>query len=246
MIAPNSTALMALVACLLSLPGKMQAQSIDLTKSTIQCITTDPQFLLRTPEILQQEVEKRTGLRWPVTMQRHTGRNAHTTSAGPSILLVRLDDTASLPAGLRRSLSALPSPGSEGYSILTADKARILIAGKDARGLLYGAGRLLRKLDMRPNSIILPDALTMTSTPANKIRGHQLGYRPKTNSYDAFTVARFDQYIRDLALFGANSIEILPPRTDDEPTSQHMIMPNAKMIVEQSRICKSYGLDVWI
>lgn len=44
MIAPNSTALMALVACLLSLPGKMQAQSIDLTKSTIQCITTDPFF----------------------------------------------------------------------------------------------------------------------------------------------------------------------------------------------------------
>ena len=246
MIAPKTTTLMALFACVLSLPGKMQAQTTDLTRSTIRCITTDPQFLLRTPEILQQEVEKRTGLRWPVTMQPRAGKNPRTAGANPSILLIRLDDSASLPIGLRRSLAALPSPGSEGYSILTADKAQILIAGKDARGLLYGAGRLLRKLDMRPGSALLHDPLIMSSTPVSKIRGHQLGYRPKTNSYDAFTVARFDQYIRDLALFGANSIEILPPRTDDEPTSRHMIMPNAKMIVEQSRICKSYGLDVWI
>ena len=246
MIAPKTTTLMALFACVLSLPGKMQAQTTDLTSSTIRCITTDPQFLLRTPEILQQEVEKRTGLRWPVTMQPRAGKNPRTAGANPSILLIRLDDSASLPIGLRRSLAALPSPGSEGYSILTADKAQILIAGKDARGLLYGAGRLLRKLDMRPGSALLHDPLIMSSTPVSKIRGHQLGYRPKTNSYDAFTVARFDQYIRDLALFGANSIEILPPRTDDEPTSRHMIMPNAKMIVEQSRICKSYGLDVWI
>lgn len=242
MIAPKFAAFLAIAAaCLASLPGNTQAQPIDLSRAAIHCLTTDKQFLLRTPEILQEEVEKRTTLRWPVLMQTKAP-----ASTVPSIILLRLEDSARLDAGARRLLASLPAPGKEGYQLLTLKDSRLLIVGRDARGLLYGAGRLLRQLEMRPGSILLPAPLSMSSSPAYPIRGHQLGYRPKTNSYDAFTVARFDQYIRDLALFGANSIEILPPRTDDEATSPHMVLPPAKMIVEQARICKSYGLDVWI
>jgi len=93
---------------------------------------------------------------------------------------------------------------------------------------------------------LVPVSATISTTPVYSVRGHQLGYRPKTNSYDAFSVAQFDQYIRELALFGANSIEIVPPRTDDDATSVHMKLDPIKMIAEQSRICKSYGLDVWM
>ena len=53
-------------------------------------------------------------------------------------------------------------------------------------------------------------------------------------------------YIRDLVIFGANSIEIMPPRTDDDFTSVHMKLPAIRMIAEQSRICKEYGLNVWM
>jgi hypothetical protein len=88
--------------------------------------------------------------------------------------------------------------------------------------------------------------LAISSTPAYPIRGHQLGYRPKTNAYDAWSVAQYDSYIRDLAMFGANSIEIMPPRTDDDATSVNMKLPAIKMIAEQSRICRDYGLDVWM
>ena len=66
------------------------------------------------------------------------------------------------------------------------------------------------------------------------------------NAYDAWSEAQFDQYIRELALFGANSIEILPPRTDDQPTSPHMKLPPLEMMVRLSKIIDSYGLDVWI
>ncbi len=45
-----------------------------------------------------------------------------------------------------------------------------------------------------------------------------MGYRPKNNTLDAWEPAQFEQYIRELAFFGADSIEILPPRTDDELT----------------------------
>ena len=59
-------------------------------------------------------------------------------------------------------------------------------------------------------------------------------------------MARYDQYIRDLALFGTNAIELIPPGTDDLDDSVHFPIPHLEMLKEQSRICDEHGLDVWI
>lgn len=215
-------------------------QTTRLSRAEIYIATADNHFLLRTAVVLQEEVEKRTGIRLPLTK-----KNA--SPGKPAIILIRESDSARLTEKQRRNLDGLPSIKAEGYKIVTIPEDKvILIVGKDPRGLLYGVGKLLRKIEMRPGELFLKEALNLASSPAYPLRGHQLGFRAKTNSYDAFSVAQFDQYIRDLALFGANSIEILPPRTDDEPTSPHMKIPPAQMIIEQSRICKEYGLDVWM
>ena len=79
-----------------------------------------------------------------------------------------------------------------------------------------------------------------------RLRGHQLGYRPKTNAYDAWDVALWEQYIRDLAIFGANAIELIPPRSDDAADSPHFPLPPLRMMTEMSRLADAYGLDVWI
>ena len=50
----------------------------------------------------------------------------------------------------------------------------------------------------------------IATAPAYPIRGHQLGYRAQANSYDAWDAAQFEQYIRELTFFGANSIEGIP------------------------------------
>ncbi|MDP4131565.1 MAG: hypothetical protein Q8939_15505 [Bacteroidota bacterium] len=218
----------------------IQAQLLDLSAAKIVCLTADKNFLLRTPVVLQEEIQKRTGIRLTVT-------NKKTSSGLAAIILIDANDLSGLSENQRKALASLPVIGTEGYRVAVMDADRtLLISGKDPRGLLYGVGYLLRKLEMRPGRVELKTDISVGSNPFYPLRGHQLGYRPKTNAYDAFTVAMFDQYIRDLALFGANSIEILPPRTDDIPTSQHMVLPPAKMIVEQSRICKEYGLDVWM
>jgi hypothetical protein len=47
-------------------------------------------------------------------------------------------------------------------------------------------------------------------------------------------------------MFGTNAIELLPPRTDDNPDSPHFPLPPEQMMIEMSRICDEYGLDVWI
>ncbi|MGX5855315.1 hypothetical protein ACWKW6_16805 [Dyadobacter jiangsuensis] len=219
------------------LTGSAFSQSIDLSKSQIFS-PSDKATLLRSIEVLQNEVEKRTGIKLPVAKKL--------PKSGNVILIVSESELGKLPEPYRNAVSALPELKSEGFKLVAGPSNTLIIAGKDARGILYGVGRFLRKAEMTRGKLQVDGRLAISTSPRYPMRGHQLGYRPKTNAYDAFTVAGFDQYIRELALFGANTIEILPPRTDDDATSPHMKIPAAQMIVEQSRICKSYGLDVSI
>ena len=92
----------------------------------------------------------------------------------------------------------------------------------------------------------IADGLNVTTAPAIAIRGHQLGYRPKTNAYDGWSVPMWEQYIRELAIFGTNTIELIPPRSDDAADSPHFPLPPMDMMVEMSRIANEYGLDVSI
>ena len=99
---------------------------------------------------------------------------------------------------------------------------------------------------MSRDRIELPAPLDVTTAPAMPIRGHQIGYRPKTNSYDAWDLAQWEQYIRDLAVFGCNAIELIPPRSDDDADSPHFPLPQMEMMIGVSQLAADYGLDVWI
>jgi hypothetical protein len=180
--------------------------------------------------LLADEIEKRTRIRLPIT---------ETWPDGPAIFTGR-----DLPARFSGRLIAA-APGADGYRLQMLD-GNILVVGNDARGTLYGAGALLRRLHMDRDTLQAPDDLRVASAPRYALRGHQLGYRPKTNSYDAWTVAMWDQYMRDLIVFGANAIELIPPRSDDDADSPHFPLPPMQMMIEMSRLAASYGLDVWI
>jgi hypothetical protein len=192
-------------------------------------------------QVLVEEIERRTAIRLAVTETWPEGAKA-------SIFVS--------PHGLLRTVSATvtdaflsaPPPGPEGYT-LQATSARsptVAIVGADERGVLFGVGGLLRNLRMSRNQIRLNERLNLSTHPRYPLRGHQLGYRPKTNSYDGWTVEMWDTYIRDLAIFGTNAIELIPPRSDDEPYSPHFWLPPKQMMVEMSRVADGYGLDVWI
>ncbi len=38
----------------------------------------------------------------------------------------------------------------------------------------------------------------------------------------------WEQYVRDLIVFGCNAIELIPPRSDDEDDSPHFPLPNCR------------------
>jgi hypothetical protein len=122
----------------------------------------------------------------------------------------------------------------------------VLVVGHDARGVLFGTGRLLRELRMTRDSVKLPGPLAINSAPAVAIRGHQLGYRPKVNTYDGWTLPMWEQYYRDLVVFGTYAVEIMPPRTDDRPDSPHFPKPQIEMMALQSQLADDYGMSVWI
>lgn len=191
--------------------------------------------------VLVEEIQKRTG----VTLEQSAN---WPTNGKPVIAIGRMSKLAQFAGPYSSELEKMLIPGPEGFLLVAKQQPRgaVLIAANDARGLLFGVGRLLRKMDLAPKTARVPAELNVVTAPKYPIRGHQLGYRPKVNAYDAWTDAQFDQYIRELALFGANSIEILPPRTDDERTSRHMKLPPLEMMIRLSKIIDSYGLDVWI
>jgi len=215
------------------------AQATDFTKATIYFPEKTNGQLQKAVQVLQEEIHKRTNILLPVS-DRSPG-------TGKQVIAVGIEGRmADFPEGYKAAIRNLPETGIDGYKIVLTDNKTIIIAGHDERGVLYGIGYLLRKMELRKGLIIIPVVLNRSSTPVYPIRGHQLGYRPKTNAYDAWSIAQFDSYIRDLVIFGANSIEIMPPRTDDDFSNIHMKLPAIQMIAEQSRICKTYGLDVWM
>jgi hypothetical protein len=99
---------------------------------------------------------------------------------------------------------------------------------------------------MRQGSITLDTGLDLTTAPAYALRGHQLGYRPKTNSYCGWDLPQWEQYIRDLAIFGCNAIELIPPRSDDIDDCPHFPRPKLEMMIGMSQLADDYGIDVWV
>lgn len=192
--------------------------------------------------MLVEEVEKRTHIRWPVT--EHWPSNIPVIAVGPRSELSAFAGPFALELERR---SQPPAP--EGYRLRakeTRGNPAALVIGNDARGVLFGVGRLLRELRMERGSATLPAGLDIQTAPKYKLRGHQLGYRPKCNSYDAWDLPVWEQYIRDLAVFGCNAIELIPPRSDDAAFSPHFPRPQMEMMIGMSGLADSYGLDVWI
>ncbi|MCC6794902.1 MAG: hypothetical protein IT366_07265 [Candidatus Hydrogenedentes bacterium] len=129
-------------------------------------------------------------------------------------------------------------------STIQGEDATITISAPSRRGLLFGVGKLLSNLrSLEAQTLISTDNFGY-STPAYAIRGHQLGYRHAANSWDAWTVEQFDQYIRELAFFGTNCIENIP--FQDDRSSPLMKLSREEANLAMGEICAKYDLDYWV
>lgn len=198
----------------------VKATALDLSKAIVTTSENPSRVEQNAARMLIEEVEKRTRVRLTVN-----STNAETR--------------------VKIKLSAQNAGTAEGFTIETSETG-VAIKGNDVRGVMFGVGHLLRNLLMTRDRVEIPDGFKVTTAPKYSLRGHQLGYRPKTHSYDAWDIQTWEQYYRDLIVFGANSVELLPPRTDDDADSPHFPLPPMAMMVEMSRLADDYGLDVWV
>src|ERR1700760_1566721 len=223
--------------------GAAPASQIDLKGAVLVTSPNPSQREVTALTVLAEEAAKRCGLTW----SRATSSKSTATI---TIYAGLASGLAKMGARTQAAAAAVNARTPEMYAIrsgVDGEGRWITIAGSDERGVLFGVGHFLRSVDFsRQAATVDLDRLPKISSPKYQLRGHQLGYRPKTNAYDAWTVEMWDQYIRDLAVFGTNAIELIPPRSDDLPDSPHFPIPPAQMMVEMSRIADSYGLDVWI
>ncbi len=174
--------------------------------------------------ILTEEVEKRTGFKWRITTRLPENGNTIVLSSNNSAVNDKIK--------------------AEGYKLKISEEEgeiKIKISAVDGRGVLYGVGKLLRMFEWKKGEAKFPKNVDITSSPKYPMRGHQIAYRSLANSYDAWTPEIYDQYIRDLALFGNNSIELIPTGGRG-PLMKYDPLEMNRMV---SEICDKYNMDFW-
>lgn len=186
--------------------------------------------------VLREEVRARTGLDWPVTTA---------WPAGGAVVAIAERATPA-PRPDRPALDGAAGH-KEGYRLVARvedERPVVWIVGADRRGTLFGVGNLLRVLSWDRGSARLPHEADVSTSPRYPLRGHQLGYRHHSNTYDGWTPAQYEQYIRDLVLMGANAIENIP--FQDPRPAPLMPVSRAAMNRAVSAICAKYDVQYWL
>ena len=224
---------------LLSCTDEVQ-KTLDLSEANI---LISPQIKSPIQEtagnILVEEIEKRTDL--------HLGLNNNWDSKTTIALVLANENELfgkMVPVGDGKDSQELKKEGYRIFHESKGDRNTIWIVGADARGILYGIGKLLRTSKMTTGKITINSAIDFSESPEYALRGHQFGYRNTANSWDAWTVEQFDQHFREQVLFGANSFENIP--FQEAASSPHFKVDPQVMEVELSKICEKYDAEYWV
>ncbi len=208
-------------------PSSPATGAIDLSGAVI---VTNPGTLANSEAmavtVLMEEVQSRTGIALSTT--------ATWPGSGVVIALTSQPGHPQLTAEGYRLFTQAGGPG----------PTVVWIIGADARGVLYGVGKLLRTVHWSTGALSLPQPVDLASSPVYPIRGHQIGYRNTANSYDGWDVNTYEQYIRELVIFGANAIENIP--FEAPGSSPHFSTTPDAMNLAMSQICDDYGIEYWV
>lgn len=208
--------------------GAAVGAELDLTKAAI-VVNGDGVTLDKAADFIHDEVAARTGVSWKTAASR---------GHGPAIVLSVQGDAWSV-GGV-----TLPD-NPEAYAVVV-DGDTVQLAGRSPRAAVFAAGHLLRALDMEGGTVSIDDGYRVATAPAYPVRGHQIGYRNTANAYDAWDVATYEQYIRDLLLFGTNAVELIPSLDPTEKDGPVMERTMWEMTADLSKLLADYDMDVWL
>ena len=226
---PMLVALAAVLTFPAALAARAAAEPIDLSRAVI-VLDNDSSVPFKTAEMLHDEIQRRSGQDLAIV---------GVAPAGTARIVLGLADELKAPADA-------PVPAkAEGYSIWTAG-SDVYLAGRDKRGALFAVGRLIRLLYCTPGVVQLASDTRVSTAPKYEYRVHQTGYRNTANSYDLWTVEQYEQYARDLAIFGTNGLELIQENGRDSRDSPLMVRSMWDMNILLSQMLDRYDFNVFV
>jgi len=239
--------LLTLLACA-ALPAA--PATLDLTNAVVMTMGDRADRVERQAAVmLRTEVFKRTGINW---------REVQTapTDSTPIIVvgsLAHMPEANAAAAGLPNPVMKDGALAADGFVLCVnttlRDAPTVYAIGNDRRGTLYAVGRLLRALHWWPGRVEVEAGISLSEAPATRMRGMQLGYRHKADTYDAWDLSHHIEYVRDLILFGNNAIELIPALAPGavEPANPGPLNPVTPwdLTVALCAVLDSYDMDVW-
>ncbi|HEY8666567.1 MAG TPA: hypothetical protein VIL86_07885 [Tepidisphaeraceae bacterium] len=200
----------------------------------------DQQWAARVAAVLKTHLKKRVNAAARIVGER-------TKPTGPSIILEERD----VPGGEEAFAIATSGP---------AAKPVFTISGR-SRGLLYGAGRLLREMQRGKAGKIIWPKLNITETPALEIRGiyfptqRDPGDTDKPerpfNSYNVWLAEEgrfddFEDYLVEMMLWGLNTIGLWYAEWMIAPGDTTGDQTMATVYSRIADIARSWGVKIWL
>lgn len=227
--------------CLVA-PSFVDAAAIDLTKATIVVRQGNlPAAEKIAPTILSEEMSRRTGVQWKITTEWPASADsiiAISTTSEPPAWKARITESVSSMPKHAEAFSVTVTPAAKGQPAIVA------ITGHDSRGAMFGVGKLLRSLNWKSGAVSIASDFHASESPDRPLRGHQIGYRDTANSWDEWTYDQFDQYFREMVIFGANAVENIPFQEDI--VNRLMKYTRSEMNVKFAELCEKYDLEHWV
>ncbi|MBE6716309.1 MAG: hypothetical protein E7573_05250 [Ruminococcaceae bacterium] len=127
---------------------------------------------------------------------------------------------------------------------ITVNENSVIFSALSVRGLIFAVGYFLRKCCVRENKIYLLYDISGTYSPDKKIRGHQLGYRQTSNTYDAWGIDEYKRCYLDIMYFGANTCEHIPYENGHSDRNAIMKSDEQELLCEAAKEAEKFGLKV--
>jgi len=194
---------------------RAQKPTADLSNAVIVHPANHPR-LAAAAQMLQYEIQRRTAIKLAVT----------TSMPSDKVPAIVVATTGNYPVSSQLSAAFAVPAKAEGYAIRVNMTSRsaptVYLVGRDDRGALFAAGRLVRLLNLSHDYISLTEHVRIATAPDDAIRAHQI--ISSTQSKDGFVdwhdAAQKQQYIRDMVLFGTNGFEPRPAGDVDDYMEQ--------------------------
>jgi len=187
----------------------------------------------RAAELFVQEIERRTGLRIPMTAD----------AAARYSLIIGTQTSSELLQNVIQQNDIAGKLEPNGFYLKTTPDERgcLFVVGNDASGVVAGIGKLLRLIRYNANAIEIP-LLRLNEHPEMPVCGMYIATHFH-NFYHAASLEEVDRVIEDFALWGTNGLMANFPVQDFDTLEDPKAQKKLNRLKHLAKTAQAIGMD---